>query len=177
MTVGELLKARKEAVFQRWLADALASYPEDAADVFRRKKDPFENPVGTSVRAATGAILGALLGETDPETVDRHLEQVVKIRAVQQLTASEALGFIFRLKEAIRAELGERAAGAELASQWVELDRQIDRIGLAAFDIYVRCRERLSDLRVNEVKRRVSWILEKFNSRGPEPESARVDPK
>ena len=177
VTLGEALKARKDAVFQRWLADALASYSKEAAKTFGRKKDPFENPVGTSLRAATRAIIEVLLGETDAETMQPHLEQIVKIRAVQEFTASQAVGFIFRLKEAIRAELAKEARDPRLAAQWVELEGQIDRIGLAAFDIFVRCREQIGDLRVNEVKRRVSWILEKFNSRGLDPESARVDPE
>ena len=35
------------------------------------------------------------------------------------------------------------------------------QIALAAFDIYTRCREQVCQLRVNEVKRRVSWAMER----------------
>jgi hypothetical protein len=93
---------------------------------------------------------------------------------VQQFSASQAVGFVFRLKEAVRAELGEGARDARFASELAELDAQIDRMGLAAFDVFVQYREQAYELRVNEVKRRVSWVIEKMNGREVDPELARA---
>jgi hypothetical protein len=175
VTLGELLKANQDAIFEKWLADALASYSGDAAKAFARNKDPFANPVGAHLRAATRAILDALLGQVDAETMRGHLEEIIKIRAVQEFTPSQAVGFIFRLKGILRTELPAEAADPRLAPQWAELEGRIDGVALAAFDVFVKCREQISDLRVNEVKRRVSWILEKINRRGLDPGSARID--
>ena len=173
--LAELLDAKKHAVHRRWLADTLASYPEDAAVAFGRQKDPFANPVGASLREGTRAILEALVEGTDPEAVQTDLEKIIKIRSVQDFTASGAVGFVFRLKEVMRAELGRAGGEPGLAPEWAKLDGRIDRIGLAAFDVFVRCREQVCQLRINDVKRNVSWIMEKLQQRGLDPESARVD--
>jgi hypothetical protein len=58
----------------------------------------------------------------------------------------------------------------------VEFEAEIDRVALAGFDVFVECREQVSELRINEVKRRVSWIVEKMNERGSDPELAGTNP-
>jgi len=174
-TLAELLDANKEAVHRRWLADTLASYPEDAAVAFGRQKDPFANPVGAGLREGTRGILDALVEGTDPDGAQNDLEKIIKIRSVQEFSASGAVGFVFRLKEVLRAELGRAAGDPGLAPEWAKLDGRIDRIGLAAFDVFVGCREQVCQLRINDVKRNVSWVLEKMQQRGLDPESARGD--
>jgi hypothetical protein len=52
-----------------------------------------------------------------------------------------------------------------------EFERRIDATALVGFDIFVRCREQLYELRLNEAKRRVSWVIKKMNERGDGPES------
>ena len=64
---------------------------------------------------------------------------------------------------------------ARLLAELTELERQIDRVALAAFDVFVQCREQVYELRVNEVKRRVSWVVNRMNGRGLDPELARTD--
>jgi len=44
----------------------------------------------------------------------------------------------------------------------------IDALALAAFDIYVELREELARIRIREMQRKVSWILERLN-RSVEP--------
>ena len=82
-----------------------------------------------------------------------------------EFSASQAVRFVFRLKEVIRAELGKSAKDPLIAAEIEKFERRIDRVALAAFDIYVECRERLCQLRVNEMKRRVSWVVERLNRR------------
>ena len=47
---------------------------------------------------------------------------------------------------------------------------QIDEIALTAFDVYVECREQLFEVRAAEMKRSVSWVVEKLNQRDGAPE-------
>jgi hypothetical protein len=101
----------------------------------------------------------------------------MKIRAVQPFAPSEAVGFVLRLREIIRAELGGVAADPRFASELADLDAQIDRIALVAFDTFVECREQVYELRVNEVKRQISWITDKVNQRDTEPELVQIEPR
>ena len=176
MTFGNLLRQNKKAIVQRWLDAALAVYAEDAVAVFGRQKDPFSNPVGHSLRLGTAGLFEVLLEaplaepEAQAERVREHLREIVKIRAVQEFSASRAVGFVFRLKQAVRAELGKSADDPALAGDLLEFDGRIDEVALQAFDVYVECRARLSELRINEVKRRVSWVVDKMSERGLGPE-------
>ena len=175
MTFSELLHQHKDAIIQRWLEDVLATYPEDSCAAFRRQKDAFANPVGYSLRVGTRGIFEALLQGMDAEKIRQYLHEIIKIRAVQQFSASRAVGFVFRLKQAIRAELGTTARDPSWLHELEQLEGQIDRIALTAFDLFVQCRERVSELRVNEVKRRMSWVMDRMNERGFDPESARIN--
>jgi len=177
MTLGELLQDNKDAIVQRWLDDVLAMYPEDTSAAFKRQRDPFANPVGHSLRVGTREIFEALLDGMDTGRIRRHLSEIIKIRAVQAFSASQAVGFVFRLKKAIRTELRTAASDPRLSPDLAELEGQIDRIALAAFDVFVQCREQVCELRVNEIKRSVSWIVDKLNQRGSDPELARIDLK
>jgi len=165
MTLGELLQKSQDAVVRRWLDGLLATYGGDASAVFKRQKNRFANPVGHSLRIATLGIFEALTEGMDAEEVRRHLGEIMKLRAVQEFSPSQAVGFVFQLKQAIREELAQTLADPRFSSELAEFDARIDRIALAAFDVYVQCRERVHELRLNEVKRRVSWTVDKMNQR------------
>ena len=159
--LGELLQERRNAIAQRWVECALEAYSEEASKLFEAQKDPFANPVGATLRTGTAGILETLLDGSSQEELRQHLAEIIKVRAVQQFPASEAVGFVIRLKDVARAEIGKAAGDAELMSEWAELDRQIDEIALVAFDVFVECREQVCELRVNEVKRQVPWVMER----------------
>lgn len=166
MTFRELLQEKKEAIVERWLSDVLATYPGESAAAFRRQKDPFANPVGHSLRVGTRGLFEALLDGMDAEKIHQYLLEIIKIRAVQQFSASQAVRFVFHLKQAVRGELPEAAGDPRFSEDLATLERQVDQIALAAFDVFVQCREQVCELRVNEVKRRVSWVVDNMNKRG-----------
>jgi hypothetical protein len=163
VTLRQLIHERRDAIARSWLEATLATYPGNSAALFAREKDPFANPVGHSLRVGTEGILDAILAGTDAGEVRKHLHEIIKIRAIQSFTPSQALGFVYSLKEVVRAELGEAATDPTFTSELAALDAQIDRIALVAFDTYVECRQQVYELRLNEVKRQVSWVVGKMN--------------
>lgn len=76
------------------------------------------------------------------------LDPILRIRAVQSFTPSKATGFVFSLKQIIRQHLS--ANGLEAGAEIDQLDRRIDEMALAAFDIYVACREKVYELKASE---------------------------
>ena len=46
-----------------------------------------------------------------------------------------------------------------LAGELMELESHIDGLALLGFDVYTKRREKLTEIRVNEVKNRVSALL------------------
>ncbi len=172
MEFRDILDARKEAIVDRWLDEVLGAYPEDGAAFFKRGRDQFTNPVGHAARTGTRALFDALRTGEDTDTTD-DLRRILKIRAVQEIPASTAVGFVLALKDAVRAELDE--GGAAFRSELHELDGRIDDLALAAFDVYVELREELARIRIREMQRKVSWILERLNRPVEPTEPAEVE--
>jgi hypothetical protein len=157
------LKRRADRILDRWVEDCLAAYPAEASAAWTRERDPFANPVGNSLRAGTKVLFEAVLDGADAEATKRGLDGIVRIRAVQQMSPSAALGFVFRLKHVIRTELGEALATPALGEELTELEARIDEAALVAFDLFVQYRERVSTLRINELKRNIPWVVTRTN--------------
>lgn len=166
----DLLRARADRIHGRWTESALADYPIQARKAWRRERDRFANPVGHSLRTGLRAILDALLGDGDPARVRESLDEIVRIRAVQPMSAPEAVGFVFRLKDAVRAEVRDSGREAEVQDELPGLERRIDELALTAFDLYTGHRERLGELRIAELKRNIPWAAIRAGPRAaPDP--------
>ena len=163
MTFGDLLEERKDTIVERWVDEVLAAYPSDAAALFRAQQDPFANPLGHSVREGTSGVFQAILGGMDPDELRSHLDQIIRIRAVQEMTPGQALSFVFSLRSIVRDVIPEAEETNGLRQGLEELDGKIDHVALAAFELYAAMREELAQLRVKEVKRQVAWVLDKIN--------------
>ena len=98
----------------------------------------------------------------------------MRIRAVQDFTPSQALSFIFPLKRIIREELCVEIAEKQLSDEMLSLESAIDNLALSAFDIYMKCREKIYDIKANEVKRSTFRLLQMANlindTNGEEPD-------
>jgi len=119
--------------------------------------------VGHALRVGTAAIFDSVLDGMDPEKICRDLTDIIKIRAVQDFSPSEAVSFVFLLKKAVRGELGEEAGAPGLSAELAEFDAEVDQIALFAFDIFVRCREQVYALRVNEANRSVAGVMKRLD--------------
>jgi len=166
--IGDLLREEADTIVERWGEAVLSSYPSDAAALFKKQQDPFANPIGASVREGTRGVFRTILDGMDPEALRSHLDTMVRIRAVQDFTPSQALAFVFELRAIIRKALPQLDADPRLHRERAELDRIIDGLALAAFEVYTACREELSGLRVAEMKRQVSWVFQKLGKEMPD---------
>ena len=165
MDLGELLKERADTIIEGWVEAVLSSYPSEAAALFQKQKDPFANPIGKTVRSGTRGVFQAILDGMDQEDLRSHLDEIVRVRAVQDFTPSQALSFVFSLRSVIRDVIPDLYTDPRFQGDAIELDAKIDRVALTAFDIYTESREEVSQLRIKEVKRQVAWVFEKMNQR------------
>jgi hypothetical protein len=164
LAILDYLEEKSSAIADRWLTEALAAYPADSAAAFRREQDPFANPVGHALREGTRVALHALLQGRAPAEISAHLDDILKMRAVQEIKPSQAISFVFLLKEAIRTELRNEEGSPEFFRELAGLDRQIDEVALAAFDLYLGYRSQVYELRVREVKRSVAVLAERLGN-------------
>lgn len=136
---------------------ALSIYPPDTAGFLKAQTNRFANPVGYNFSVAMEAALDYLLGQKKAEDVLAAIEGLVKIKAVQDLSPSRSLKFVFLLKDVIR----KRAGGP--SEELMELESRIDEIALVCFDIYMRSREKINDLKASELRKMHYRLLEKAN--------------
>ncbi len=154
MVLKKLLEEKKSSIVKKWVKTAIDTYAPDAAMFFKNQMNDFLNPVGGTVRTSLESLYDAILFRKDIDSIKSALEPLIKIRAVQNFTASQAVGFLFALKTIIRDELKKelkRIGPASLAP----VDAAIDAMALIGFDIYVQCREKIYDLKTNEERSKV----------------------
>lgn len=183
----EALAARKSAIVRAWLARTLQSYPGNTSRFLAQEKDPFRNPVGHTLKEALPVLLDQLLWGMDTDRVTPALDSIVRIRAVQDFSAGQAVAFVFLLKPVIRevlhfpphpplspgtryplGEVGgeDKGEGANQLEALAVLERRIDEMALLAFDLFMGCRERIYEIKANEARRRLEVLLRRSSAKG-----------
>jgi len=163
MKLKGLLEEKKSTILARWFDAIMETYPTDNTGFFKKKEDRFANPVGHTFSQGIESILEALIEEKDLAEGLPFLNDIIKVRAVQDFTPSKAVNFIFTLKKVIREELKKEIRQDQIDDKLLSFDSKIDDLALFTFDIYVKCREQLNQLKVDELKRMTFTLLKKAN--------------
>ena len=164
MDLKVLLTQKRSSILQRWIDLTLKTYPPDAQNFLRRQEDPFANPVGSTIRDGIEGIYKELLLGADSQ-IGSFLEGIVKIRAIQNFSPSVAIAFLPFLKQVIKEELGKEIQENWLFGELWELEARIDKLTLQAFDLYMRYREKIYQIRIKELKNGSTRLGEWMNSR------------
>lgn len=157
-----ILEEREDALVEAWLDRVLAAYPADGGAVFKRLTNQFANPVGHTSRDAVRILFRALASDAPDPLYGEALADVLRIRAVQEMAPSVAVGWVLELKTLVRDELSAWWS-SEISVALQSFDERVDRLALEAFDLYVVFREELASLKVKEARRHVSWIVDRLN--------------
>ena len=169
METNSVLGQKKASILHRWFALTLDGYSSGAADFFGKETDSFANPVGSTLLDGLKILLSYLVDGADPgklSEASEALENIVKIRAVQDFSPSQALSFIFLLKKAVRLELKDDIRkGLVSPDELLALESGIDDLGLLAFDVYMKCRENIYELRTNQTKNMMFAHFKRANMR------------
>ena len=139
------------SILEKWSQLVLDTYPADTANFLQHERDRFINPVGCIISQEIKTIYDELLHGMDLEKLTASLNEIIKVRSVQDFSPSQATGFIFLLKQAVREELASEIAGNPTPEELLDFESRIDGLALLAFDIYTNCREKIYKIRVNEV--------------------------
>jgi hypothetical protein len=157
MSLEKRLEKRKSVILKKWYDQVVDTYPAETALFLKQQKDAFSNPVGKTTRDSLHALLSELLKpEMDSESVHSHLDPIVRIRAVQAMfTPSQAAGFVYFLKDIIREVLGRELDDVDRLNRLLVFERRIDDMGMAAFNIYMKCREAVFQMKANQEKNKI----------------------
>ena len=172
------LVLEQQAVLDAWFDLILGTYSENTAVLWKKRDDPFANPVRHRFEAGMRGIVVGLAGCGDcpqAEVFAPMLDEIVRVRAVQDFTPSQATAFIYLLKKAVRETLWEKVVEHDLFVELLALESAIDVLALLAFDIYCQCRAKIVELRITQIKKQYDRLLKRanlvcdFSAEGEEP--------
>jgi hypothetical protein len=160
------LAQKKSAILGRWLTTIYESYPPETAIFLRKEKNRFDNPVGYRISQGLEGLFNALIQDFERERVLNFLDEIIRIRALQNFSPSQALAFIFLLKVVIRQELADEIQKENLAAEILDLESRIDGLALLGFDVYTKRREKIFEIKADEAKRSISAFMRKSGLAG-----------
>jgi hypothetical protein len=147
----------RDEILKRWIDLVVDGYPEETAKFLRSKSDQFANPVGAGLHEGLADLLDGLINGVDAVDLGPALDRVIRVRAVQEFAPSEAVKFVFDLKDLLFDIAGDEdrdPVADEIASR-------IEAAGLYAFDVYMNCREEMWSIRTQEVRNQSIGIMER----------------
>ena len=168
-----VLEEYGETIAARWVELVFGTYPEESRRFLSAEGDAFANPVGRTVRDASGALVGALAAGRVDERARAAIGELMRIRSVQDLTVAEAVGAVPLLR---RAVLDVVRDGLDPAAER-ELAARVEGLTLAACEAFVFSRERLWEARMAERDRHRASLIARAERvlAGRAPAAVRAD--
>ncbi len=153
----ELLVNKKSSIVDNWIQLIVETYPSKTSSFLKSQKDRFSNPVGYTISSSVEKIFEEIISQRDIERIKIFLNDIIKIRAVQDFSPSQATGFIFSLKKVLRKELEQEIIEGKILTEIIDIESYIDNVALVAFDLYMDAREKLFKIRVSEIKSQLAY--------------------
>ncbi len=142
----DFLEVNKKAILERWLDCALALFPE---------KMGYSTPIAMVLSGALEKILFSL-GKSENDCKEA-LDDVTRILAVQNFLPSKALSIFLEPKLILRDIMMKTNVADTLMQE--AFNSRLDALTLEAFDSYMRHREKIYQLKVEEGSRRMYMAL------------------
>lgn len=159
MTMEKRLAGLETELAEKWADAIFGTYPKETQQVWKNNKDRFSNPVGKAIRQATVELVDHLMTWEDASAIADSLNELIKVRAVQSFTPSQAIGFVFLFKKILRDEFFKALQAEGKLEDLLRFEAKLDNLAMMSFDIYSKSREQLFAMRVDEVKRSQRTLL------------------
>ncbi|THB75709.1 MAG: hypothetical protein D6B25_11520 [Desulfobulbaceae bacterium] len=150
MELAEALHNNRYKIVDRWIEYTLSTY--ESSNFFKQEKDPFSNPIGGVVRSSLKALFPLLTQSDSSEQIKEQLSHLMHLRSVQQFTPSQAVAPINAVKHITREILAKDKENAPLVNELYDFEFAVDLAVLAAFDLYMECREKIYRVRIDEIR-------------------------
>ena len=153
MHLKQELKKNKIFFINKWFHATIETYPAQTANILKKKSNRFDNPVGSVTHEAIENVFNLIIEDFVLKALENKLDPIIRIRAVQSFSAADAVSFVFALKN-----IGEEILDKSLIR---EFDKLVDKIALAAFNKFMKCKEEIFLLKATEAKKRIHRAFER----------------
>jgi hypothetical protein len=162
MQFTDLLRQEKKTILAKWYKAISQGYPSETCKFLEGQKNPFANPVGHAIHHGTEGIYDELLLEKCSDAIQKHVDEIVRMFAVQDFSPAGALFFLYNLKDIVREVYQDTRQEIPL-SELLDFETRIDQVALLGFDIYMKCREQVWELKATAIQRRTYNLLDRAN--------------
>lgn len=167
----QLLLNRKSTILEEWCRVVLATYPAETASFLTAEQDQFCNPIGHVLTQTGELLLEIALSNVERGRAEDGLGDIVRIRAVQDFSPSQALSFVDAMRKAIRREILPMVVEKASLGHLLSIESRLDEALLIALDLYVACKKQIDDIRIKEAKAEKERLLRLIRAMGSERDS------
>ena len=150
--LNDIVAEKKSVIVKNWIQLIFATYSSETSKFLNVENNQFSNPVGFTTSEAVNHLFDVIINDVNPGNVKPLLLDLIKIRAVQDFTPSQATGFVLLLKKVVRDELRNNLNEIKIYEELLEFESKVDKTALIAFDLYQECREKVYRIHLNEIK-------------------------
>ena len=97
----KILIENRATLVKKWTNWILETYPVETTKFLKAQKNQFSNPVGFTICNNAEKIFDEILFGENFNKIESLLNEIIKIRAIQQFNSADAVRFIFYLKQRI----------------------------------------------------------------------------
>ncbi len=157
--IHHFLRENREAVLDQWLTSAFKMFPEQSRLLMVSNPDPFTSPIRHALSKGMAQLLDRFCVE-EPITGGKELEELGRLLAVQEMPPSQSLPFIFELKTVVRKLAGKNNKRSGFSDRdWDEFQDRLEQVLFHLFDCYLKHREKIYQLKAEEMKQRTYMLL------------------
>ena len=150
MDLAEGFRCHGDKIVKKWVEYTLETYK--SSTFFIKESDQFANPVGGNIRAGLTALFPLLVKGADSAEFAGPLDKIISIRSVQEFSPAQAVSPLNAVKHIARDVFSADKERVHLTQQLYDFDFAVDLAVFAAFDLYMGYRERLYQVRLQEIK-------------------------
>lgn len=165
MTIAEVLEQKRSLVQSKWIDSVINSYPSESAKFIVGNKNKFTNPLGYTVENSINTICSNYLNSEKQNECEEAIEAIVRLRAVQDFTPAKAIGIMFDFKSIVLTEIRDMIDTKDRFDEYLLIETQIDKLIDYALNFYIECRERVNEIKANEVRRGFEKMVLRLNSK------------
>lgn len=163
MKLIQMIAESRSAIVKEWFDRLAGQYADQTTKFLKNKKNRFDNPVGYRFATGLEGLFDKIVHDSENDEYKVFLDDILRIKAVQEFAARDSVGFVFLLKDIVREKFSKEVKNNDLMDELLEFESKIDRVALIGFEIYNACREQILELRVNEVKNQSARLLQLLN--------------
>lgn len=164
MNLNKTLNSSKDLILSEWINSVFDTYPVESGKFLKNGKNKFANPVGYNLAKELETLFELILNysKNNNDKIRESLNNLLKIRVVQDFKPSVTINFFLNLKKIIFSKIDGNINQKDDLNELINLFDTIDTIALESIDIFVSLKSKIFEIKASEMKSRFGRMAERI---------------